>query len=378
MYMFITSAYILKRLYASIGGLAAILVVLLWLTQSLKFIEVIVHHNVSLHGYISLIIFLIPDLFVKVAPVCTLIGGILAFSKLTIDNELQVMQALGKSPWQILKPGMILSASLTVGLILLNVFVIPNSFRAFRHQEFQLRNQFSSSIVREGSFNVVKGLTIFVEKRKTAREFEGIFIYDIGEHNQKQKKPYILLAKEGTLKKIDDQYVLVLYNGVRQEKDKNNTIQLFRFKELIYNLNKFTTIVNSRSMKPYEKDLKELFQTSNETVDDPKLQNRLEAEGHQRILLPFLCLLNILLVALVMVVNRPSRRMRRRRMIYLIISGILFQWLILNLLQLQLKFKFAIPFAYALVVSIITAGIIVLRKGSTHHPLQRLLDRCGI
>lgn len=376
--MFITSLYILKRLCISIGVLAAILVILLWLTQSLKFIEVIVHHNVSLHGYLSLIVFLLPDLFVKVAPVCTLIGGILAFSKLTIDNEIQVMQALGKSPWQILKPGVTLSSILTIFLILLNIFVIPNSFRAFRSQEFQLRNQFSSSIVREGTFNIIRGLTIFIEKRKSAKEFEGVFIYDIGEHDQKPKKPYVLFAKEGVLKKINDQYVLVMYNGVRQEKDKNNTIQLFLFDELIYNLNKFTTIVNSRSMKPYEKDLRELFQTSQESSTDLKLQNRLKAEGHQRILLPFLCLLNILLVALVMVVNRPSRRMRRRRIVYLILSGILFQWLILNLLQLQLKFKLAIPLAYALVILIIAIGITVLRKGSTHHPLQRLMERCGI
>ena len=199
--MFITSYYILKRLCTSIGVLAAILVILLWLNQSLKFIEVIVHHNVSLHGYISLIVLLLPDLFVKVAPICTLIGGILAFSKLTIDNELQVMQALGKSPWQILKPGVTLASTLTICLILLNVFVIPNSFRALRNQEFQLRNQFSSSIVREGSFNVVRGLTIFVEKRNSAKEFEGVFIHDIGEHDQKTKKPYVLFAKEGVLKK---------------------------------------------------------------------------------------------------------------------------------------------------------------------------------
>jgi lipopolysaccharide export system permease protein len=370
--------YILKRLCASIGVLAAILVVLLWLTQSLKFIEVIVHHNVSLAGYLSLIVFLLPDLFVKVAPVCTLIGAIIAFSKLTLDNELQVMQALGKSPWQILRPGMALASSLTIGLILLNVFIIPNSFRAFRLQEFQLRNQFSSSIVREGSFNMVRGLTIFVEKRKSAREFEGVFIHDNGEHGQKPRKPYTLLAKEGILKKINDQYVLVLYHGVRQEKDKENTVQSFEFEELVYNINEITSLANSRNMKPYEKDLKELFQISGPKPENQKLQNRLEAEGHQRILLPFLCLLNILLVALVMVVNRPSRRMRRRRMVYLILSGILFQWLILNLLQLQMKFSFAIPCAYALVVALITTGIIILRKGSAHHPLQRLFERCGI
>jgi lipopolysaccharide export system permease protein len=216
--MFITSLYILKRLCASVGVLATILVVLLWLTQSLKFIEVIVHHNVSLQGYFSLIVYLLPDMFVKVAPVCTLIGAILAFGKLTLDNELQVMQALGKSPWQILHSGMALASALTLALFLLNIFTIPNAYRAFRTQEFQLRNQFSSSIVREGSFNVIKSLTIFVEKRRSAKEFEGVFIHDTGEHaGKKSKPPYTLFAKEGFLKKVNNKYVLILYNGTRQK-----------------------------------------------------------------------------------------------------------------------------------------------------------------
>lgn len=377
--MFITSSYILKRLCASIGVLATILVVLLWLTQSLKFIEVIVNHNVSLQGYFSLIVYLLPDMFVKVAPVCTLIGALLAYGKLTLDNELQVMQALGKSPWQILHPGMVLAGFLTLSLLFLNIFTIPNAYRAFRAQEFQLRNQFSSSIVRDGSFNVIKSLTIFVEKRRSAKEFEGVFIHDTGEHSEKKaKKPYTIFAKEGILKKINNQYVLVLHNGTRQEKDNNDTVQSFEFDELVYNFDSFTTIVNTRNLKPYEKDIRELFQVNNENSENSKLQMRMAAEGHQRILLPFLCLINMLMVALTMVVNRPSRRLRRKRIIYLILAGVIFQWLILNLLQLQLRFHFSAFIAYCLVITSLIMAFIALRYGKFHHTLQRLFERCGI
>jgi|688.fasta_scaffold51157_4 lipopolysaccharide export system permease protein len=377
--MFITSSYILKRLCASIGVLATILVVLLWLTQSLKFIEVIVNHNVSLQGYFSLIVYLLPDMFVKVAPVCTLIGALLAYGKLTLDNELQVMQALGKSPWQILHPGMVLAGFLTLSLLFLNIFTIPNAYRAFRAQEFQLRNQFSSSIVRDGSFNVIKSLTIFVEKRRSAKEFEGVFIHDNGEHSEKKaKKPYTIFAKEGILKKINNQYVLVLHNGTRQEKDNNDTVQSFEFDELVYNFDSFTTIVNTRNLKPYEKDIRELFQVNNENSENSKLQMRMAAEGHQRILLPFLCLINMLMVALTMVVNRPSRRLRRKRIIYLILAGVIFQWLILNLLQLQLRFHFSAFIAYCLVITSLIMAFIALRYGKFHHTLQRLFERCGI
>ncbi len=377
--MFITSSYILKRLCTSIGVLSAILVVLLWLTQSLRFIEVIVHHNVSLQSYFSLIIYLLPDMFVKVAPICTLIGALIAFGKMTLDNELQVMQALGKSPWQILHSGLALASILTLSLLFLNIFTIPSAYRAFRAQEFQLRNQFSSSIVREGSFNVIKSLTIFVEKRRSAKEFEGVFIYDTGEHaNKKQKKPYTIFAKDGTLKMIGNKHVLILHNGIRQEKDNKNIIQSFEFDELMYNFDEFTSITNSRSLKPYEKDIRELFQITNENAENIKLQKRMAAEGHQRILLPFLCLINMSMVALVMVVNRPSRRLRRKRMISLILAGILFQWLILNLLQLQTRFQFSVALAYIFVIAFLALTLITLRHGKFHHSLQRIFEQCGI
>lgn len=377
--MFTTSLYIFKRLCTTIGILVAILVVLLWLTQSLKFLEVIVHNNVSINGYFSLIIYLLPDLFVKVAPVCTLIGATLAYSKLTLDNELQVMQTLGKSPWDIIRPGFSIAAGLTVALLFLNIFTIPSAFRAFRNQEFQLRNQFSASLVREGGFNTVRGLTIFVEKRLSAREFQGVFINSNGKPtNTKNNKAYTIFAKKGFLKKAEDKYVLVLQNGVRQEKDRKNVIHSFEFDNLIYDLDDFTSIVNSRGMKPYERDLRDLLQIDNTKIQDEKLRIRLAAEGHQRLLLPFLCILNILLVALVMVVNRPSRRLRRRRMVTLIFTGIIFQWFVLNLLQLQMRFKFSVLLAYTIVFSILLAATIFLKRGSIHHKLQKAFDKCGI
>ncbi|MFN6414440.1 MAG: LptF/LptG family permease [Pseudomonadota bacterium] len=375
--MFITSSYIFKRLCTIIGILVSILVILLWLTQSLRFIEVIVHHDVSLQSYFSLIIYLLPDMFVKVVPMCILIGSLIAFGKMTLDNELQVMQTLGKSPWQISSPGLILASLLTVALLFLNIFTIPSAYKAFRTQEFQLRNQFSSSIVREGSFNVIKSLTIFVEKRLTPKEFQGIFIYDTGERSgQKQKRAYSIFAKDGILKKIDNSYVLILHNGIRQEKDTKNVIQSFEFSELIYNLDEFTTIVNSRSLKPYEKDIRELFQIND--GENIKLQARMAAEAHQRILLPFLCIINMLMVALVMVVNRPSRRLRRKRMVFLILGGILFQWFTLNLLQLQTRFHFSSVLAYLFIISFLSLAIATLRFGKFHCYLQKLFEKCGI
>ena len=54
--------YIFKKLFNVTLGLSFILIGIVWLTQSLRFIEIIVNHNISLKTYLSLIVCLIPDL----------------------------------------------------------------------------------------------------------------------------------------------------------------------------------------------------------------------------------------------------------------------------------------------------------------------------
>lgn len=374
--MFITSLYIFKRLCATIAILCLIFVVLLWLTQSLKFLEIIVNNNISTKDYLSLIACLLPDLFVKVTPVCVLIGGIITYSKLTIDNEIQVMQALGKSPWQIMMPGISVAFSLTFILLFLNIFTIPSAFRSFKNQEFQLRNQFSSSLIKEGGFNALKsGITIFVEKRVSPREFEKVFIHNKGKASS---NAYTIFAKKGFLNTVDNKHVLILENGVRQEKDKRNIVHSFAFEKIVYGLDEFTKIVNSRGIKPYERDLKDIFQTDIPKAENEKVKARLSAEGHQRLLIPFLCVFNILIVAVIMIANQPSRRLRRKRMVWLIFGGIIFQWLIVNLLQIQVKFKFSVMLAYFIVIFFLFFLALVLKKGSMHRKIQKVMQKCGI
>ena len=106
--MLLISRYLFKKMTVTIALLTIIFIGAIWLTQSLRFIEVIVNHSVSLWGYFSLIIYLIPDLMATTLPICLLIGGIHVYSKLTNDHEIQVIRALGLSNFQIAKPLLIL------------------------------------------------------------------------------------------------------------------------------------------------------------------------------------------------------------------------------------------------------------------------------
>jgi lipopolysaccharide export system permease protein len=75
--MSLVTRHLLKYLLTSLFFLAAVLTTGVWLTQSLRFVEIIVNQNVSIGGYFSFVGFLIPDLLAIVLPICILISVLL-------------------------------------------------------------------------------------------------------------------------------------------------------------------------------------------------------------------------------------------------------------------------------------------------------------
>ncbi len=294
-------------------ALLIILIGAIWLTQSLRFIEVIVNHNVDLSGYFSLIVYLIPDLVALMIPICLLVSGLHVFYKMKSDHELHVMRALGLSNLYISSPFILLGILFTFLAYWINIFVMPYSFKKFRDQEYAIRNQFSSALIREGSFNFLKGMTVFIKERTNDGQLKDIFIFKPASQKGEQEKTLTILAKSGFLQKVNDQYVMVLQHGTRQEKNVNsNEISFFAFEEFVYDFSKALQKQEERSVKPYEKSLTELFDTSH-TNYDTKTLGRMRTEAHQRLITPWLALLDILVVCAFML--RQSMQRKRGRVV---------------------------------------------------------------
>ena len=68
-----------------------------------------------------------------------------------------------------------------------------------------IRNQFSLSWIREGTFNLVKGVTTYVREHTRQGELKGVFIYNPQNQNttlQSNKGvPYTIIAESGAIEK---------------------------------------------------------------------------------------------------------------------------------------------------------------------------------
>lgn len=335
--------YILKRLLGSFLSISSVVIGLLWLTQSFRFMEIIVNHNISLLDYFKLVIFLIPDLVALLSPSCLILSGIWSYYKLIVDHEWVVMQALGVSVNRLSLPLVSLGTLVFFMTLSLNIYLVPWSFQKFRDFEHHMRHYLSRVVLKEGAFYSVKGITIYVDEKKDDYSYKTVFI----DAPSKNKEPVTLIAEEGRYDA--DQNLFFLLNGQRQDKNEQKELQIFSFKHLLYDLSPFFSTSEQRMLKPYEKSLKDLFTPSPKL--EPSQKRKFQAEGHQRILLPFLVLIDILAVIHFFLTSTYTRRKFQRRKFIFFLCGIFCFNLLLHLeIGLWVRYGFSIYCLYASVL----------------------------
>src|ERR1700749_5185425 len=96
---------VLVALIAATGGLTA----LIWLTQSLRFVELVVNRGLSLVVFMRLTGLLIPSFIAGLLPITTYVVIQFIYQRLAGDREVTVMRAAGLSPLALSRPALALA-----------------------------------------------------------------------------------------------------------------------------------------------------------------------------------------------------------------------------------------------------------------------------
>ncbi|MBV9814297.1 MAG: LptF/LptG family permease, partial [Alphaproteobacteria bacterium] len=115
------SAYIARQFSAWFGGVFAAMVVITFL---LDYIELIRRGGAKIQATLGLLLEMaalkLPHTAQEVLPFAILFGTMLAFWRLTRNNELVVARAAGVSVWQFLSPAVIVA--FLIGLVAVTIF----------------------------------------------------------------------------------------------------------------------------------------------------------------------------------------------------------------------------------------------------------------
>ena len=338
--------YVLRQLFVGMVLVTLGLTSIIWLSQSLRFIEMIVNRGLTAGMFVYLTMLLLPNFLAIVLPIALFTVVVFTYSKLISDRELVVMRGAGQSQFALAKPALILALIVMMAGYALNLQIVPTSYKNFRELQWDIRYNYTHILLREGSFNpVAAGITVYVRQRTNDGQLLGILVHD----QRDPKSPFTLMAAKGAMVNTDEGARVVMFNGNRQSVDKNtNKLSILYFDRYVFDLATDTTAVTDRYREPRERDLNELFNIEKYAEGmDAKEFGKFTVEGHKRLVSPFASL-GFTLVGLACLISGSfSRRNQTRQVATAIAIMVALQGSALGLENLIAKNLNLIPLLYA-------------------------------
>lgn len=305
--------YIFRQLALALLAVTVGLAALVWLTQSLRFIELILDRGLSLAVFLQLTALMLPNFFAVILPVTTFIVALFVYVRLSSDRELVVLRAAGLSQWRLARPALLLALLATGTVLWLNLWLVPLSHAAFRQWQFEIRNQMAAVLLQEGVFSAVgNDLTVYARERGRDGTLRGILVHDARERGA----PVTILAEEGRLTTTPLGPRVTLINGVRQQVERvappgGGTpvprLSVLSFAENSVDLARATRSEEARHRDSRERSIPELLNPDPAEGLRPRDISRFRAEAHQRLAQPFTAL-SFALVGLAAALTGQFRR----------------------------------------------------------------------
>jgi len=296
--------YVFRQLLVALVAVTGGLVALIWLTQSLRFVELVVNRGLTFRVFLELTSMLIPSFVAVILPITCFVVVQFVYQRLAGDRELTVMRAAGLSPLMLARPALALCVLTMLGCLALNLYIVPQSLAAFREFQFEIRNRIVAFLLQEGVFTPVsEDLTVYVRKRDQDGTLHGILIDDARQRNSHAT----ILAERGRLVESAGVPRVLLLNGSRQEIDRQTgRLDVLTFAENTIDLAQSGKGEESRLRDPTEMTMAELFNPPPGLLSDRDM-GKAVVEAHRRLATPFTAI-SFPLVALLAVLTGSFRR----------------------------------------------------------------------
>lgn len=257
---------------------------IVWLTQALQRVEILIEHGQGLGVFLYLSILIIPSLLGIVIPFALFGATVYAVHRLHSDSEIAVMFASGVSGKRVAAPILFITALGAAATFYINVDLMPRSYRIMKQKVAEIRAEFASAILRSGEFTrVLDGFTIYVEEVRSGGQFVGLLIND----HRNPDQPETYMAERGLLRETDAGPVLYLARGnVQHVSAEADAVDFIRFEETAINVSSFNDRTADFQMELTERYPSELFNPDMDNPWDRMNAGKLVAEGHNRLSSP--------------------------------------------------------------------------------------------
>jgi lipopolysaccharide export system permease protein len=333
--------YMLKNLGISMVFITLTVSLAVWLTQSIRFLQLVVGGGATIGSFIMMVLLSLPNFISVVLPIALLSIILFIYNRMTLESELVVLRAAGLRPWSLARPAIVLSLIVAVVIFAMNAYISPVANRTMKTMRADARNDLSNILLREGVFNTLGSLTIYVRERDTNGDMLGLVIED----DKDPASPTTIVAKRGVLVDTATGPKLIIYDGERQEFDREKHLSRLTFEDYSLDLKFLDTPEADRWLEPSDRTLPELLRETNDPRDKDS-KKYFFAEANSRITSPLFAIDFALIGLASLLLGEFDRRGQSRRIIQAVILAIGIQIVSVGLSNLARKYTGVIPLMY--------------------------------
>jgi lipopolysaccharide export system permease protein len=304
------SFYVLKQLIGPVALFAFLMTCVVWLTQSLRLLDLVINRGQSVPTFVYLTILILPSLLIIILPIAFFFGALYALSRLNSDSELVVMASAGFSRAQLSVP-MFMAAAMVMALTYLcGLYLMPAGQRAMTDKVVDIRADIGAALLNEGTFNTpAKGLTVFIREIDSDGSIRGVLVHD----NRNRRAPVTYLAESGQMAQTPAGARLIMVDGTVEQSAKGGAhLTVLRFQRYVFDLDQFAGPARITGRAANERYLGELFSPGPDI--NPRIRSFYFAEAHNRLSQPLYCIAFALIALAAVTRGRRARGANALRM----------------------------------------------------------------
>lgn len=358
--------YLLRNLVLATAVVTGGLSAAIWLTQSLRLVEMVVEGGAGFGMFLHLAVLSLPGFLGIVLPFGVLTAVLFTYNKLTQESELVVMRAAGLGPMGLAKPVLILATGAMVACYLLSIYVGPASQRQLVALRQTVRSDMSVALLREGAFNELgDNLTIYIRDRLPDGTLQDILIHD----TRGEGTSTTVAAASGTLTDSDGIQRVLVHNGTQSKfYEATGKTEWLEFERYAIDLQSLRRELPARWVEPRERTMAELWSPSTTDPTDQRFAGRLRAELHNRLASPLLAVSFAVIALAALLPGEFSRRGQTRRITIAAVGGLVLQSAVIGIVNLIAKVPQMTVLLYVVALAPIPIGVWYLRAGRLKTP----------
>ncbi|MDD2334952.1 MAG: LPS export ABC transporter permease LptF [Geobacteraceae bacterium] len=298
--------YILKEITVPFLLGFAVFTFVLLMGRFMNLADLVIAKGVPVADVARLLLYMLPSFSFITIPMSFLLALLLAFGRLSADNEITALKSGGISLYGILSPVFFFAFCAYIATSAITIYALPRGNTAFKTLLYNAINVRVNISLKDQVFNDdFPGLVIYVARYDEANhQISGVLIYD----ERNAGEPSTIFARRGTIMTDPKRKALRLIlndGGIHRVQGKSN-YQLMKFDRYDLSIN----FDQKYKIVPTENELDMTFNELRHAIKlpgvAPNILRDLRLEFHRRLAFPFACFVFALIGVPLGLQNRRS------------------------------------------------------------------------